>query len=54
MGDIPEDVRKVLEDLVAAAVRIERERCAKIVETQKIYEIGDRHMLAAAIRNPST
>lgn len=28
-----------------------REEAAKICETHRVYEIGDRHMLAAAIRS---
>lgn len=61
-GDIMEAAWNCLGDLyepdlaekISRAILAERERCAKIVETQKVYEVGDRHMLASAIRNPKT
>lgn len=34
-----------------AAEKRGREEAAKICETHRVYEIGDRHMLAAAIRS---
>lgn len=36
--------------LIDEAVMAERERCAKVVETMKVCEIGDRLMLASSIR----
>lgn len=66
MSEYPEDVMKaeeqwansitVLENrenvklTIFRAIMAERERCAKIVETTRVYEIGDRFMIAATIR----
>lgn len=64
MSEYPEDVMKAAWDacgdrygrnvsvalVIARAIMAERQRCAKIAETMKVYEIGDRFMLTAAIR----
>lgn len=61
-GLLPENERKALyvtmsqlayhdvAPVIARAIMEERQRCAEIVDKMKVYEIGDRFMLAAAIR----
>lgn len=44
------EMRVHCENVAAAAIMAERERCVKITETMRVYEIGDRFMIASAIR----
>ena len=56
MVNQPEMVESVARALLARderAAKKEREACAKLAETHKYYEIGDRWMLASAIRDRS-